>query len=400
MCNGLQKTGHEPRFFLLEDIMKNIFAMMMLLASIAWTLECPEWSWHTHYVEMGYCVTYNGQTYINDVSIAPNGNTPPTHEGWQACAEIGESCVPVDSIDRIDTLYLTDTLYIHDTTYVPDTTIAPVIIYDTTITPVTVFDTTVVPVVLYDTTVTPVELFDTTITAVELFDTTITPVVLYDTTRVPVTLYDTTRVPVAVYDTTNMAVVLYDTTIVPVSLFDTTITYDTTITEVTLRDTIWAYDTLWTEILDTIITEVDSFYNVGVERPVLDTFLVIGIDQFTTEYRFDHGLSGSPILVVGVDVSDIGEDEELKVVVDVKIYDQIGQFVDQMKETRVVDHSGGDIEIFEEFVIAKETERGLETEDGKKYGTGAYILRGFVQVLVDDRKIGTVAEQRLFGHRR
>lgn len=358
--------------------MTRLVLIILFLLSSAWSLECPEWNWHTHYVNMGYCVTYNGQTYINDVEIPPNGDTPPTHDGWQTCVEIDDGCVPIDSIDRIDTLYITDTLY------VPDTTISPVIMYDTT--------------------VIPVEAFDTTRTQVEIFDTTLTSVTLYDTTNIAVDIFDTTQVPVDIYDTTYREVVIYDTAIVPVSRYDTIITevtlYDTTLIEVALDDTVWAYDTIAVTTYDTIIAKVDSFYNVGVERSVLDTFYVIGIDQFTTEYRFDHGLSGSPMLIVGVDLSNISDDEELEIVVDVNIYDQIGQFVDQMRETRVVDHSGGDIEIYEEFIVAKETERGLVTGDGKRYGTGVYILRGAVQILVDGRKLGTVAEQKVFGHRR
>jgi len=71
-----------------------------------------------------------------------------------------------------------------------------------------------------------------------------------------------------------------------------------------------------------------------------------------------------------------------QLVLEVSIYDGLGQFVDNMNVTQKINNSkylndGGVLTAF--FEIKPSADGGLRSQSGREYGTGAYVIRGAVR---------------------
>jgi hypothetical protein len=233
--------------------------------------------------------------------------------------------------------------------------------------------------------------FDDPICKSQYIDTTFIDSIIYDT----VTIYDT--VIVLVDDTIQV----FDT--IPLTIFDTLVILDTSLFVDTIKvDTLYM-DTTYV-INDTTYNYVpiDSFYHVGVQVPIVDSFMVVGFEKYVIEYIGDDKLIDSPIYTIDGKINDIKEGDEIMIKFQAIIYDNLGQYVNRADEERiiVVDEFDGTYEFRETFYVMEEELGHLRSESGRKLGTGVYIVSGFFQVLVNDEVRVSQVELNNFGHNR
>jgi hypothetical protein len=339
--------------------MKYIKAILLviLLAISANSLTCEEWSWHKDYVSSFYCITYNGQTYMSDVRVPPNGDTPPNSDLWKKCVIVGNSC-------------LTDSALVANQCMTTDT------IHDTLTT--TVYDTVQFIVNKYDTVRTTINEYDTTLYLTKLYDTTY--VELYDTVYLEELIYDTSFVKVTINDTTYNTKTLYDTTFKNIVLFDTA------------YQNIYAYDTL--TIVDTIFQlDTNSF-------SVLDS-VYINNKMFTVSNITKDGLESTPILITKIDTNlfNVGVGDTVTFTYDLSIYDNNGQFVNRVDGTDIL-FDGDKFYISSVKLISVDEQGYLISKTGKRLGNGVYIVRGQGVVKINGDKSSSYFYNTLEGYRR
>jgi len=221
---------------------------------------------------------------------------------------------------------------------------------------------------------------------------------------VTINVYDTilSYETISVYDTTmvNDTILSYDTTMVN----DTILSYET----ISVYDTTRVNDTLYIDSIynktDTVVTlvPIDSFYNVGIEVPINDSFIVVEFEQYKIEYKDDGKLTDSPTFIVTGKVNNVTKGDVITVNINAMVYDQLGQFVNQLNdEVKLkVDSYDSTYEFVETFVVIEKRLGHLLSFYGRKLGNGVYIVNGHVRVLVNDEI--RLSEERFnkFGHMR
>ena len=239
-------------------------------------------------------------------------------------------------------------------------------------------------------------MFDTTITNVNLYDTTITNVNLFDTTVTNVNLFDTTVTNVNEYDTTSIN--LYDTTITNVNLFDTT----TTIIHDTLETVLTLYDTIVTSVnvFDTIKTNIVVYDTnlVNVNMSIIDSIYLTGAKKLKVELPQGIQLDNISLGVV-LDYIGLKHTDEVSVQLKGMFYDNLGQYVSTFNETLDIDHDGNIQEKFE-FIVLEEEDGYLVSSEGRRLGTGVYILNTYVKVFINGKIDETAKVLNSIGHSR
>lgn len=335
---------------------------LLALVSLVFSLTCEEWNWHKDYASSFYCIIYNSQTYMSEVHVPPNGDTPPTSDFWKQCTIIGDACVADSVINACK---------------------ENVITFDTTKQSITITDTIHENFVINDTVLNPINVFDTVTSIIEfnITDTIKSSVVVLDTSRTQIILYDTTINPVTVYDTTMFFTLLYDTTVIPVTVhdsikyFETIFKYDTTI----IHDTIYYLDESEFSILDSVYINNRVF--------------AVSLVESTSLYK-------SPILITKIDTNifNVGSNDSITFNYTIMIYDKQGRYVNHV--------TGNDILFDGNFKISKlnlfESDQNgyLISENGKRLGTGAYIVKGSGTININGNKAKTFIYNSLEGYRR
>ena len=368
--------------------MHKLILILLTLSSLIYGATCPRFDNSKTYA-LNDCVYFEGSGSGSNFKSEHNSNTgnPPGKSTWwwQECSSIDDDICKSQYTDTtfIDsTVY--DTIMVYDTTFVTDT-----LKYVDT---VTIMDT----VIINDT----ITVIDTT----EFIDTAIVSITLYDT----VEINDTITVTLTQYDTISIierdTLLIIDTIPLTINVYDTIISYDT----ITVYDTTSVMDTLYIDtvynVTDTVTTLVpkDSLYNVGIEVPINDSFVVVGFEQYKINYYADGTLRDSPTFVVTGNVNNVSKGDILTIKIQAMVYDQLGQFVNRLDDevTLVIDEYEDTYQFSETFTVIEEKYGHLRSFNGRQLGTGVYIVGGFVRILVNN-KIKLSEEQfNKFGHQR
>lgn len=327
---------------------------LLLLTSTAKALTCEEWDWHKDYVSSFYCITYNGETYMSDVRVPPNGSTPPNSDLWERCVIVGNSCL-TDSALVANQCKTSDTIHVS--------------VYDTTKIPVNVYDT--VTSVIRDTLRAQINLFDTTTAEIIKLDTVVQTVIKLDTTIFEVSIYDTVNVVTTKFDTIYSQVAKIDTIHNKYNLYDTIYNtiYDTLITAVDLVDSI--YQT------DTIVKFVTMEFNV------LDS-VYINNKYFSISNITKSDLTKTPLLITTIDTSVIPITELDTVVLhyNIILYDNFGQFINSVKGTDTLALFGS-VRHSEIPLLPHDKHGYLISNAGRRLANGIIIIKGVGSLTVN-----------------
>lgn len=338
---------------------------ILLLSSIIFGAQCPVWDYTTDY-NNNDCVYHKGKNYLGK---HPNNKSNPPNVSlwwWEDCINqnvITQYCSN-QYIDVLDTITIYDTITVFDTSYV------------------VTFDTNYINIITHDTTIAVDTL--SVIDTITLNDTVsvIDTITLNDT----VSIFDTAYIDTAYIDTTPFYLdTLYDTNTVNLIVFDTINFFDTT------RIT----DSLLSAIRDSLINDI--------KIPVIDSFTIVKLTKSNIRYIQDINLKDPLILKIDYEQNEVSSDLPVKIHVNIYVFDTMGQFVDKISISRDInrsDNTNNKLIIKEQFIIGSIENGRLVNSTGVAYASGIYIVRGIVNLDVNNKTTTINVDDTKYGYRR
>ena len=348
---------------------------LLALVSLTAAGQCPTWDSTTDYFEY-QCAHYNGVNYLSKKGSNIDNNPVTETRWWGACNGIGDHICGIQYVDTI----IVDSITVYDTSYVYQTIYDTLEVYDT----VQVFDTIVIldTIIVFDTTF--VDIFDTI--DVTVYDTLIhIDTITHYRDTIPYYL-DTVTIHDTIQHIDSICIeTIYDTVTIELIVFDT----------VTVFDTVGVNDSILTVIRDSLISES--------EYPILDSFSIVGLTNKSIQYIFDSQFKEPPILEVNYEQSGVSKDVNVTLQINVLIFDHLGQFVDDIRLSRDVNRSSDPDDkllIKEQFIVGRVENGRLVDASGRAYGTGVYILKGIVRIIIDNKVTSMSADDMKYGYKR
>ena len=294
-------------------------------------------------------LTHNGIAVINNLGNIVAGSIPT---GFETCAVISSSSSSsVTSSSSSSPLVCTESITVYDTTYIP--------------VPIDSFYNVGVPVDSIYKIPVPVDSFYNVGIPVDSIYKVPVPIDSFYNVAVPVD--STYKVAVAV-DSFYSVPVPFDS-LVPVFIHDTI--SDTTWNSVYVTDTI--RDTTWI----TLSMEKEAEFNLSIIGNTIET---ISIHQ--------PSLITSPILTVDINMTELHDDDIVKLEYVAYVYDVIGQYVDDTKGEEILTVVNGMIvKSYSYNLLSVDVDGNIVNKKGRKYGNGAYVIRADIRIYVNNKSV-------------